>query len=473
MSQESLASWGAKPNSANVKRWQNTINEAIKKGISNAKVQAHTTAWRAFQKILTEMQFPIDQLTNQSPDWNTWSEDRYRKHETLLHIFVAEVSEKHERANTSVTYARNLAATWCKQYRTVLWPEQMLADLKPTTKGLEKIKDFAKRERDGFSAADVAILVNTLNKWASSGRKVGRNKKWDKRLAANVAGAIVFCFGLMYRFGDSTCPVGEEFDPRERLTRASVWYAELVAGQPRTMSVDPPVNKCANHHTGRILTGIFSDDCINWPSAIDNILAIDPVEGNKKHITPLFRDTRGSTLLPSGLYSAEGKPLNGDFMRRTLRALVTANKTWFGDRLPATFGCHSMRIGAMCDAVAAGCSLFEVCTMGRWSSDAVFAYHRMTKERTHECQRKAMNTSFSSAVTNMKRAGVTTSLANKRQKILVQAQQASTFANRTARVAVPRSSTRSGRSIAAAAAKQTTLTAWTLPSKTGRSDKED
>ena len=439
--------------------------EAEGKGRSNAKVRAYTTAWAAFDRTLNKLGFPLDKLTCQTAEWTQWDEDRYTMHETLLDIYVVEISKGHQRAETAVTYARSVAKSWIRVHGTVLWPEPMFEQLKDTTKGFARIKDFAKRERAGLTAADITVLLATLQEWVRTGKQWGRRARevWDTRLAASVSAALCFCYGLLYRFGDATVPDGEDFDPRERLTRASVWHSEKQAGVPATMSVDPPVNKCANVHTGRMLSGLFSSDSINWPTAVDNLMACDPVASHLRHTTPLFRDTRTSKLdskARNGTYEAGGLPLSGKFMRRVIRGLVADNKFWFGDRVPSLFGVHSMRIGALNDALDSGATLFDVVSLGRWTSESVFAYHRMPRAKRHEWQKRSIDVSRGTARADMIKAGVSEEVADRRQSKLDSAANACAFTEQTRREVRPRIAGLSGRAMAEKAKGQLTLDGW-------------
>ena len=384
-------------------------------------------------------------------------------HEWLLSLYVAAVSEKHERADTSVSYARNVAKEWLRIHGTVLWPNPMFAELHEVTDGLAKIKDFSKRQREGFSAADVAILVRTVHKWARDGKRVGKGQaRWDNRLASTVAALMIFCFQKLYRMGDATCPDGEDYNADERFSRASVWFSENIAGTPREMTLDPPVNKCANRFTGHPISDAFTDECTNWPSAIDNMLSADPVPHHQRHETPLFRDTRTSKRRADGTFQAGGLPIGGAFMRRTIRALVKANVGWFGARLPALFGLHSFRIGGLNAALDAGATYMECCALGRWVSTSVIAYHRMPKAKAHDWQRRVARSSEEEIRAEMTKQGYSLATIAKRLGMLKAAKSTPSQYTRTHRVAVPRTSTISGFAIAKKQAKQSTLSAWRI-----------
>ena len=466
--QDTLTKWGLTPSAEQLDVWRQTLDGANAKGTSESTKQLQITARLAFNVVLKKLGLDPNKLRIQSSYFQSWDEERYALHATLLSIYISEVTQTHERASTSVRYARSVAKTWQRLYKTVLWPEPMFDNIKPMIKGLEKIKDYAKRERNGFSAPDVAIIVQTLHRWERQGRKIGPNSRdrWDQRLVANVAAAITFTYGNMYRFGDATCPEGEKWCPEMRLSRASVRFAPEVPGMPREVGLDPPTNKTANQHTGRQITGVFSDDCINWPSALDHLLAVDAVPQHLSHKTPLFRDSRKSPLdgqLRDGSFAAGGVPLDGAFVRRTLKTIVRENAAWFGDRTEETFGLHSFRIGKLNDCLDAGASYFQCLSLGRWASDSVFKYHRMSKARAHEWQRKSAANAFDSSKSEMRRAGVEEAVVEQRTELLTEARGCAPFYMRTSRTAVPRKGRLSGRAMAILGERQTTLNAWMLP----------
>lgn len=416
----------------------------------------------AFYRVLKELSFPADRLVSQSSDWNTWDEDRYQMHEWLLQMYIAAVTENHERTETSVSYARNVDKEWRRSKGTVLWPEPMFANLSDIFKGLAKIKDYSKRPREGFSAADVAILVRTTHRWARAGKRVGQGQaRWDTRLASSVSALMVFCFQRLYRMGDATCPQGETFRPDERFTRASVWFSEPLPDTDREMTLDPPVNKCSNAHTGRLITGAFNDECTNWPSAIDHMIAVDPVPHHLRHVTPLFRDTRDmGKRHKDGTFKPGGKPLAGDFMRRTIRALVSDNKEWFGNRLPGVFGLHSFRIGGLNAALEAGASYMECCSLGRWASASVLAYQRMPKAAAHQWERRVGSTDIEAFAAKLASNGMRPALISRRVDMLLAAKRTPSQFMCTDRTSATRSSTLSGFAVASKVAKQSTLKAW-------------
>ena len=464
-----MKKWGLKPDKDQLQTWRDTMVSANAKGTSASSTQKHITARLKFNKVLRKLGLDPNKLRTQSSDWSTWDEDRYALHATLLSIYIAEVTQTQERADTSVAYARLVSNTWKRLYKTTLWPQPMFDNIKPMIKGLAKIKDFAKREREGFSATDVAVIVRTLNSWERQGRTIGKGKRhgvWDKRLVANVAGSIVFTYANMYRYGDATCPDKEKWCAEERFSRASVRYAPIVQGTPREICLDPPNNKVANMHTGRVISGLFAEDSINWPTAIDHLMAVDPIPHHLRHKTPLFRDSRKSALnstLRDGTYEAGGVPLDGAFVRRTLHTIVRENPEWFGNRTEELFGVHSFRIGKLNDCLDAGASYFQCLSLGRWASDSVFKYHRMSKNRAHEWQKKSADTAFKGAKAEMLREGVDESLANKRMSILAEARVCTPFYMRTDRTAVPRPSGKSGRAMAVLQERQQTLHAWMIP----------
>lgn len=459
-----LKKWGARPKQGKVKKWRDTLVEAEAKGSSNAKVQTYTTAWKKFQDVLSDLNFPVSILQEKGSALS-WDEEKFSMHETLLAIYIAEISPGHERADTSMAYARSVSKSWNKIHKVVLWPEVMFEAFGTTNKGLDKLKDHTKHEREGTSAADIAIMTLTLREWERKGKRVSNRQGdvWDTRLVSTVTAALCFCYGLLYRFGDATVPDGEDFDPRQRLSRASVWYSKKCKGVPDSMTLDPPCNKVSNAHTGRPLSGNFTEDCINWPAAVDRMIACDRVPHHLRHTTPLFRDTRKSKLCSAsrdGTFEAGGKALSGHFMRRVIRSLVKENQEWFGTRTPDLFGIHSMRIGGLNDALKGGASLFDVASLGRWTSDSVFRYHRMTKTVAHEWQQRSIDVSFGEARNEMVRAGISEDVANARQARLDAAKACRPFSERTERIAVARPSRLSGRALAEQSSKQLTLDAW-------------
>ena len=417
------------------------MNEARAKSFSNSAVQKRTTAWFKFEQVLQKLRLPRESIISQPRDPLSWEEDRVELHLHLLHLYVAHVTETQERADTSVTYARDLNRAWLKQYNVTLWTESMFTDLKPVIKGLARIKNFHKRTKHGISATDLSILLATLQEWGRSGRRISPRSReaWDERLVANVAGALVFCHGNMFRFGDSTTPDGEDFDPLERLTRSSVRLSGTTHGHARSISVKPPKYKVANRHTGHTLVGTFAADPTNWASAVDHLLAVDhvnPRDGGDD--TPLFRDTRGVRVngkLRDGSFMASSVPLAGRFVRGIIHELIEANKDWFGDRLPEHFGTHSLRIGAMNDALAAGASYFEISALGRWVSQSVLDYHRMPIHKASEWHTKAVDAAVERALGNLP-----AHLADR----LSSAMAAAPFRKRTARIAGPRPPARAG-----------------------------
>lgn len=149
-----------------------------------------------------------------------------------------------------------------------------------------------------------------------------------------------------------------------------------------------PRCKVSNYHTGFDLSSIIDHDApINWPSAVMRMLQSDPsptdVEAAGR--TPLFRDVRNI-----GKGDPGGEPLKGYWMRRLIQSLVAECSVWFGsDRKPEDFGIHSFRIGKLNDLLQAGATVFEVSTMGRWVSDAVLRYHRLTLEAATALRAKA------------------------------------------------------------------------------------
>ena len=461
VAQENLNRWGAHADPKLLTKWKNTMQGAHEKGFSGAKVQAHTTAVLAFIKILKRLGMSVDSLRTQSPEHATWDPDTILKHETLLAIYVAEVTQTQQRACTAKTYARNVTKSWKNMFHTTLWPEYMFeGEIKTTIKGLERIKQFITRQREGFSAADVAILIKTLREWGRSNKRIGKTRNhWDQRLVASMVALITFCFNKLYRVGDATCSEREQWDPRDRFSRASVSYSEHIEGVPREVTLDPPANKVSNKYTGHPISGQFSEESINWASTLDHLIAVDPVAEHLKHKTPLFRDTRGINMCgkaKDGTFEAGGKPLSVSFVRETLKNLVKANKVWFGDRAAEDFGAHSLRIGAMNAALDAGASYFEICALGRWCSEAVLDYHRMPKAKAHEWQRRSAANSFEASIKGMREAGVSEKLVQRRINMLAAA-RSNEEREHTTRRAVARPANITGYAMAVRAESQTRI----------------
>lgn len=427
-----------------------------------SSIEKETTAWLCVYKTLDKLGLNYEQLTCQDPDPNAWDLKRKELHSVVLELYLADTTSTQERADTCLTYARRANTAWLHQYKTPLWSQDMLEAAKPLVKGLAKLKDFHKRYKEGLTAADITVLLATLDKWRRQGRRVSRQVRWghwDDRLAANVSGAIQFCYANVFRFGDANCAAGEEWDPMERLTRASVSYSTSVPGHPQEMHMDPPKYKCANRHTGHKITGVFEDGPINWPCAVDHLMACDPVAANRTDVTPLFRDTRNIHLdakAKDGTYVAAGPPLRGPFIRTVIMQLIRENPKWFGTRDPLHFGTHSLRIGAMNDLLDSGADYFTISALGRWASTAVLDYHRMSRDKAHGWHARAIAQAVKTA--REKGAG--------HEAYLESASSSSCLRLRTQRRASAVACTSSGRARVAAARSQTTLVSW---SRTGRS----
>jgi hypothetical protein len=426
--------------------------------------------------MMQALRFPTHTLKTQSKDYATWDAERNSMHEGLLAYYVAFVTETHERAGTAVTYARAVTSVWLKVHNTTLWPEHMFSGLKNMFKGMAKVKQYSKRPRLGLSAADLTVMISTINEWVRKGNvKCGWKHRWDERLAASFTAMFLFTYGKMFRFADATKPSKELFDPKRRLSRASVWFSEKLEGHPQEMTINPPNYKSENIHTGRDLVGEFDDGPMNWPRAIDHLLAVDAVDSRAAQLTPLFRDTRYCPLsaVGDGTYTPGGQPLDSDLVRRVIRQLVRANKWWFGNRSDIKFGVHSMRIGAMNDCLNAGCSYIEVCTLGRWTSDAVLLYHRMNARVAQDWHRKAVNTSLSAvgdALSNVRVAAERHGAVSPQHAAAATLKRKFSHAatqqprkRRTGRDPRPRRATESGHQAATRCAGQTTLKHWLAP----------
>ena len=197
--------------------------------------------------------------------------------------------------------------------------------------------------------------------------------------------------------GEALTPQAQEFDHTERLTRGS-YRIEQAAGHAPLMTMTPPLYKVTNKFSGHQLTGtVREDDPLNWPKAIIVLDGIVPMHPADKAITPLFRDTRGVQRRKDGTFPAGGKPLPYKFVLSTLRELIRVNTRHFGTRTPGTFGLHSFRIGGMNDLVDSGASFFVVSALGRWTSQSVMDYHRMTRESEDQWQRRAIQYALTQA----------------------------------------------------------------------------
>lgn len=279
-----------------------------------------------------------------------------------------------------------------------MWPKEILDESKALVHGLSRMKQYVARWREGFSGRDMLVLKSTLLRWCRIGRRVQSNEPhiWDERLTQSFLAAIEFAHGETFRFGEATTPDGDAFDPVTRLSRDSVSVSRSGNANPDVMSMAAPGYKSTNRFQGQALTmEIHEDDVVNWPSAVERLLRVDPVDPAKARNTPLFRDTRYCRQLRNGLFASGGNPLSPRFVRKILRDIVGDNRDWFGTRLPTMFGVHSFRIGAMNDYLDAGVDYFEISALGRWTSSSVMDYHRMRRSSAHAWKRKALHQSLS------------------------------------------------------------------------------
>ena len=385
---------GCSPPPGGLARSSEVIKSAASARLGSRSLDKIRTAVKKFIIFLKDKSgTPLSAITGLDAP-HTWDQDRRNYHSFLLAHYVCYVNETHRLVSTSVSYAKAVNRYWLQHYDHVLWTGAMFTNLEDLTTGLKNLNLAVSNVREGLSGADIVVLKSTLRSWVKQG-KVARKAwaghtlcLWDERLAESVIANMEFCYEELFRHGDSTCPDGTTFNPALRLTRDDIRYSKPIEGHRQTITLPAPRMKVQNFHSGFAIVGVMDDAApINWASAVDRMLALDPTPINsaKDASTPLFRDVRNVPLGESG-----GLPFTGKWMRGVIRELVDECSAYFGNRVSGNFGIHSFRIGKLNDLLSAGASMFEVSTMGRWVSDAVLRYHRMTHEASTALHSKAL-----------------------------------------------------------------------------------
>ena len=410
---QTMKALGRHPNEAKAARLDAAMRTTTAQAKAKGTREGYATAVTKFGSFLQEMDIPISMLTKQHSRHELWSEETDSLHLQILAAYCMEVTRTHQKANTCRQYASHVNSYWRAKYKLTLWPPRLFEELKPLTDGLLRTKDYVARFRDGLSGADIMTIKKTILSWARSGKRISPRSAhhWDDRMAASAIGALEMAYGLTFRFGEVTCPDQEDFEylASRRLTRNSASVIKGPAGHFDILKLKAPRFKSNNKYSGQELTGeIVHSDPLNWASALIHMKHVDPVAHANdfspeahadRQITPMFRDTRGLHRIPgSSLYPAGGNPISVRFMREhVIRAAVKARPDWFGTRLPETFGAHSCRIGSLNDYIDAGGSFFECSAAGRWTSQSILDYHRLSREKRHEWQRRIVHTSLAAA----------------------------------------------------------------------------
>ena len=287
------------------------------------------------------------------------SKDRHQLHLALLTAYCSSVTKTHKTSSTCRSYASKVAGLWEQAYGVPLWPDSMFKDIKPYMDGLFKIKMFVAEKREGLNAPDTLVLCQTVTAWAKANRRIMArgHHVWGGHFAAATIASFQFANGEVFRFGEATCPAGKDFDIAYGLTQGDVSIVPGKPGQPDVMKIKPNKFKVRNSHSSEYITGeIRPDDPLNWPTAIQHMMMLDPIHSQEERLrTPLFRDTRHLSWdkVRGGFPPGTAKEGGGDSlpyrtMLKILRELIQAESgrdKWFEGR-PGPFGLHSFRIGS-------------------------------------------------------------------------------------------------------------------------------
>lgn len=437
-----------------------TIDSAIAATVGPRALEKIATAVKQFREFIIEKSgTPLSTITG-LPDVSLWGQERYDYHVFLLAHYVCHVNTTHKQVSTSVGYARAVSKHWEVTYRHVLWTEKMFDEVVPMLKGLKNLNMAVSKVRDGLTGADICILAKALRARVTRGECARPSKAglymYDERLVESIIASWHFCYQECFRFGDATSPDNTPFNPKFRLTRDDIRYSKPVKGHKQTITVPAPKMKVTNRHTGFAIVGEIDDDApINWAASVDRMLVLDPSPTDKATaaVTPLFRNVLNVSLGAGG-----GLPFTGRWMRALIRSLVDECEVHFGPRVSADFGVHSFRIGKLNDMLQAGATMFQVSTMGRWVSDAVLRYHRMTQEASTALHNRAVDCSLVGADAEGF-VGFARPRTLAQQAALSDALLATAPNRRTARRHVP-APNKKQRSMLSTSGRQATLDAW-------------
>ena len=356
---------------------------------ASGTIECHATAVSKFYSFLKEYNIPLPVITGLPRSYLDWDESTTEKMRAICMLYLDRVQRSHSKATTCRTYAAQVVKFWKLKYNQDLFPDHFFKEsVADYTKALALVKMHTLKYREGLDGSDVVVLSKVIRDWAVNGLKISPRSKfvWNAALASNVTASFLFSYGLWMRYGEATCPGGSEFKADIRLTRASVSIVKnSTPGGRDIMHVKPGRYKVMNKHAGRELSGeINYKDPLNWPVAILKLIREDPVAPHEDSYTPLFRDTRGLCKGPSGCFPGldKAKPLPQSFALKCLRLAITRAPDWFGARDPLNFGLHSFRIGRMNDYLDAGADYFVCAEEGRWTSQSILDYHRLSR-RAH------------------------------------------------------------------------------------------
>ena len=370
------------------------IRQAGAAAVGKRTLEKLCTAVKAFQTFVEKHSgTPLSAITEAGQP-HTWDEGRRDYHCWLLAHFVCYVNQTHMLVSTSLGYAKKVNVHWKVAFKHVLWTDDMFASLKPVTDGLKNMNLAVRQRREGLSAADICVLSAALR------RRIGTVERpswrglylYDDRLVETVIALWHFVYSEAYRYGDATCPDDGPFEAKFRLTRDGVKFSAPTSEGRQTVTLPCPRTKVTNWHTGFAMSSTVDDNAkINWGASLNRMIALDPTptRADIAAETPLFRDVRNVPLGQGG-----GLPIKGRWMRSLIRSLVQENPGWFGDRVAKDFGIHAFRIGRLNDLLDAGASMFQVSSLGRWVSDSVLRYHRMSQEAAAALHAKALEASL-------------------------------------------------------------------------------